>query len=73
MEAGLIGTLDENEGIADTIGSNEVFYNDWSYSWKLLEQFEKIEPKELSEAARKYLYKENKTVGFLTKKKGGSL
>ncbi|MBI4669768.1 MAG: insulinase family protein [Elusimicrobia bacterium] len=73
IEAGLINVLDENEGIADTIGWNEVLYNDWSYSWKLLETFEKIKPQELSEAAKKYLIKENVTVGFVTKKKAGAL
>lgn len=73
LEASLINTLDENEGISGTIAMDEVLYNDWAYSWKLLETFEKIKPEELSQAAAKYLVRENKTTGYLTKKKGGAL
>ncbi|MEK7288522.1 MAG: pitrilysin family protein [Elusimicrobiota bacterium] len=73
MEAGLVNTLDENEGIADTIGMNETLYNDWSYSWNLLQEFEKMKPEDLRQAAAKYLTRENKTTGYVTKKKGGAL
>jgi len=72
-EAGLINTLEQNEGIADTIAYNEVIYENWAYSWDLLSQFEKMKPQDLSEAAQKYLIRENKIVGFVTKTKRGNL
>ena len=68
-----MSTLDENSGLAETIARNETLYNKWAYSWELLEQFEKIKPEDLSEAAKKYLVRTNKTVGYITKTKGNNL
>ncbi|MBI2070054.1 MAG: insulinase family protein [Elusimicrobia bacterium] len=73
MEAMLVKILDNNEGIADTITMNEILYGDWSYHWDVATRWQAIKPEELTEAAKKYLNRENKTVGFVTKKKGGNL
>ncbi|MBI4370026.1 MAG: insulinase family protein [Elusimicrobia bacterium] len=73
MESELVQTLEENEGFANAIAENETLYGDWSYSWKLLVEFETIKPEDLSAAARQYLTRENKTVGYITKKKGNNL
>jgi len=68
MEVHILGTLVTNEGFAQTMAINETLYNDWSYTWTMLKEFESITPKDLSEVARKYLVRTNKTTGFLTKK-----
>ncbi|MFC1520844.1 M16 family metallopeptidase [Elusimicrobiota bacterium] len=68
LKADLITNLERNEGFADALAWNEALYDNWAYSWDLLEEFERITSQDIVEIVNKYIKKENKVVAYITKK-----
>lgn len=65
-EAEMIKQLESNSGIGLTIAHSQQIAGDWKYDWDLSDKLKKVTPREVSEAAKKYLIRSNRTVVFLS-------
>jgi len=66
--ANLIRSLDSNSGIARTFAQTEAQQGDWRKVFTGLQDLEKITLDDLQRVAKKYLTKENRTVGAIVNK-----
>jgi predicted Zn-dependent peptidase len=63
--AGLIRSLDSNSGIASTLASAESMRGDWKKVFSDIEKLQDVTVDDLQRVAKKYLTKENRTVGAI--------
>lgn len=66
--AGLIRSLDSNSGIASTLASAESQRGDWKKVFTDIEKLREVTVNDLQRVAKKYLTKENRTVGAIVNK-----
>ena len=67
--AGLIRSLDSNSGIAQQLASAEAQQGDWRKVFTNLEDLQEVTVEDLQRVAKKYLTKENRTVGAIVTEK----
>ncbi|WP_142713623.1 M16 family metallopeptidase [Fodinibius sediminis] len=68
--AGLIRSLDSNSGLAQALASAESQQGDWRKVFTDLEELREVTLADLQRVARKYLTKENRTVGTIVTQTG---
>ena len=65
-EADMVKQMESNEGIGMNLALSNQIIGDWKFDWDLAEKLRKVTPEQVSEAARKYLTRSNRTVAFLS-------
>lgn len=70
MEAEFIRGLGSNSGMAFRLSYFETIAGDWRYLLNHPQEIRKVTPEDIMRVARKYLVKQNRTVGVLVKKNG---
>jgi len=68
LRAEFIRELNSNAGLASRLSYYEIIAGDYRYMTRYIEMIEKVTPKDIMEAAKKYLIEENRTVAVLRKK-----
>ncbi len=68
LRAEFIRDLSSNSGLASRLSYYEIITGDYRYMTRYVEMIEKVTPKDIMAAAKKYLTEENRTVAVLTKK-----
>lgn len=68
LRAEFIRELNSNSGLASRLSYYEIIAGDYRYMTRYIETIEKVTPKDIMEAARKFLTEENRTVAVLQKK-----
>lgn len=66
--ASLIRSLDSNSGIAQSLASTEAQQGDWRKVFTNLEKLNEVTVEDLQRVAKKYLRKDNRTVGAIVTK-----
>lgn len=61
----LLGSFKSNQGLALNLGGNELLYGRWDASLDWLNQALEVTKEDVVNAAKKYLVKENRVVGFV--------
>jgi predicted Zn-dependent peptidase len=57
--------LETINGKSNTIGTYELFFGDYAKLFDAANEYKKVTPEDLINAAKKYFTKNNRTVGFL--------
>lgn len=68
LRAEFIRDLSSNSGMASRLSYYEIITGDYRYMTRYVEMIEKVAPKDIMAAAKKYLTEENRTVAVLKKK-----
>jgi predicted Zn-dependent peptidase len=68
LRAEFIRDLSSNSGLASRLSYYEIITGDYRYMTRYVEMIEKVTPKDIMAAAKKYLIEENRTVAVLKKK-----
>jgi predicted Zn-dependent peptidase len=68
LRAEFIRELNSNSGLASRLSYYEIIAGDYRYMTRYIEMIEKVTPKDIMEAAKKFLTEENRTVAVLQKK-----
>lgn len=68
LRSEFIRGLSSNSGLASQLSYYEIITGDYRYMTRYVEMIEKIAPKDIQEAAKKYFTEENRTVAVLVKK-----
>lgn len=68
LEAGEIRSMGSNGGLAYRLTEYEATAGTWRYFFEHRQQVAKVTPDDIMRVARKYLVRDNRTVGFITKK-----
>jgi predicted Zn-dependent peptidase len=68
LRAEFIRDLSSNSGLASRLSYYEIITGDYRYMTRYVEMIEKVTPKDILAAAKKYLVEENRTVAVLIKK-----
>ena len=68
LRAEFIRDLSSNSGMASRLSYYEIITGDYRYMTRYVEMIEKVTPKDIMAAAKKYLTEENRTVAVLKKK-----
>ena len=68
LEAGEIRSMGSNGGLAYRLSEYEATAGTWRYFFEHRQKVAKVTPDDIMGVARKYLVRENRTVGFITKK-----
>jgi predicted Zn-dependent peptidase len=68
LRAEFIRDLSSNSGLASRLSYYEIITGDYRYMTRYIEMIEKVAPKDIMAAAKKYLIEENRTVADLKKK-----
>jgi len=68
LRAEFIRDLSSNSGLASRLSYYEIITGDYRYMTRYVEMIEKVTPKDIMAAAKKYLIEENRTVAVLVKK-----
>ncbi len=68
LRAEFIRELSSNAGLASRLSYYEIITGDYRYMTRYIEMIEKVTPKDIMAAAKKYLVEENRTVAVLKKK-----
>jgi predicted Zn-dependent peptidase len=68
LRAEFIRDLSSNSGLASRLSYYEIITGDYRYMTRYIEMIEKVTPKDIMAAAKKYLVEENRTVADLKKK-----
>ncbi len=68
LRAEFIRELSSNSGLASRLSYYEIITGDYRYMTRYIEMIEKVTPKDIMAAAKKYLTEENRTVANLKKK-----
>lgn len=69
VEAELVRGLDSNEGLARQLAYYEAVGGQWNYLFDYLDKLRNVTAADVQRVAKKYLTKNNRTVGTLVKKK----
>ncbi len=64
-KAGLIRSLDDNEGLADNLATFQVRFGDWRELFRQLDRLDKVTKADIRRVANKTFQPENRTVGIL--------
>jgi predicted Zn-dependent peptidase len=64
-----IKNLESNDELASSLSYYEVLFGDYRYISDYLKVIDRVSARDIQEAARHYLNKENRTIAFLNKKK----
>ncbi len=67
LTAGLVKELESNHGMATKLAYYQTIADDWRYPWELQRRFQEITPKDVQDAAVKYLTAQNSTTATLVK------
>jgi len=68
LRAEFIRELNSNSGLASRLSYYEIITGDYRYMTRYIDMIEKVTPKDIMEAAKKYLTEENRTVAVLQRK-----
>ena len=68
LRAEFIREISSNSGLASRLSYYEIITGDYRYMTRYIETIEKVTPKDIMAAAKKYLIEENRTVANLKKK-----
>ena len=68
LRSEFIRGLSSNSGLASQLSYYEIITGDYRYMTRYVEMIEKIAPRDIQEAAKKYFTEENRTVAVLVKK-----
>ncbi len=68
LRAEFIRELSSNSGLSSRLSYYEIITGDYRYMTRYIEMIEKVTPKDIMAAAKKYLTEENRTVADLKKK-----
>jgi len=68
LEAGEIRSMGSNGGLAYRLSECEATAGTWRYFFEHRQKVATVTPDDIMRVARKYLVRENRTVGFITKK-----
>jgi predicted Zn-dependent peptidase len=69
IRAGLIRSLDSNQGMAQNLVVNKALFGDWRMLFKQIDQLDKITADDVQKAAIKYLTPKSRTVASLAQPK----
>ena len=72
LRAGLIQSLDDNSGLADTLASYQARYGDWRKVFTELEEYNKVTAADVQRVAKQYLIESGRTVAWTYAPEGAS-
>jgi predicted Zn-dependent peptidase len=72
LRAGLIGSLANNGGLAETLASYQAGFGDWRKVFTELDEYNKVTPAEVQRVAKKYLIDTSRTVAWTYVPEGAS-
>jgi len=64
-EAELAANMESNEEMSRNLATNEEILGDWKFDWKFLDKLRQVTPQQISDAAKKYLTRANRTAVYL--------
>ena len=72
LRAGLIQSLDDNSGLADTLATYQARYGDWRKVFTELEDYNKVTAADVQRVAKQYLVETGRTVAWTYAPEGAS-
>jgi predicted Zn-dependent peptidase len=65
VDVGLLNTLQTNDGMAGTLTYDQTIFGDWRHVLVFQQRIRDMKAEDLQAAARKYLVRDNETIGML--------
>ncbi|MCX7648582.1 MAG: insulinase family protein, partial [Elusimicrobiales bacterium] len=68
-EMSIIKDLESNLEFAQTLATNEQIMGSWKFSWDMIEKIKKVKSEDVTNAAKKYLNRNNRTAVYVVESK----